>query len=200
MNRRLIYRNVSIMLLALIASSAWGGVAQATKLTNENVPERYTSYISMIKSAIKDEMVVATSVKTARKYGVESADRVPLNLNVLIAPFAPSSNGFWTHVIYLIPGYGYVIRVVSVYPQKKLAMFWLGYSIQGFGFNTGINCTHSQNNCKIEDIPFGDLKTAFCSWWVVSMTVEIGDSGVVRGAKQRNAERRKLRYQIMNEQ
>ncbi|MGH9437146.1 MAG: hypothetical protein ACRD22_04435 [Terriglobia bacterium] len=199
MNRRLIYRSGSILVLVLITSSVWSG-ARAAKLTNENAPARYASYISMIESAIKDEMVVATSVEVARKYGVESKGRVPLNLNVLVAPFTPNPNGFSTHVIYLIPGYGYVIRVVSVYPKEKLAMFWLGYSTQGPGLDTGINCTHSHSNCKIEDIPFGDLRTAFCSWWLTTLRVNIGNSSVIRGAKQRNAEREKLRYQIMNEQ
>ena len=195
MSYRSIYRSLSILLLGL---SVWHGV-WATQSVKTEAPMRDASYISMIKSAIEDEMVVATSVKTASKYGVESVGKVSLNLNVLIAPFAANPKGFSTHVIYMIPGYGYVIRVVSVYPTEKLAMFWLGYSDQGPGIDTGINCTHSRSNCEIEDIPFSDLKTAFCSWWVTPVTVQIGDSSAIQSAKKENAKREKLRYQLMNQ-
>ena len=61
-----------------------------------------------------------------------------------------------------------VIRQVTVYPEKRLALFWLGYSAQGPGFGTGLNCTHSKSNCKVEDIRSRDLRSALCSWWLVT--------------------------------
>lgn len=152
----------------------------------------------MIKSAIQDEMVVATSDETARRFGVESGGQVTLNLDVLIAPFAPNTKGFSTHVIYLVPDYGYVIRQVSMYPKKKLALFWLGYSAKGPGMDTEFNCTHSLSNCKIEDVPFGTLRTAFRSWWPAQVKVQVGSADVLRGAKKRNAERAKLIEQSLN--
>lgn len=92
-------------------------------------PPAHRLYIGMIKSAIRDEMAVATSVTSARRYGVQSGGGVRLRLDVLIAPFTPITKGFSTHVIYLITGYGYVIRVVDVWPEERLALFGLGYAL-----------------------------------------------------------------------
>jgi hypothetical protein len=146
----------------------------------------------MIRGAIADEMVVGTSVNAAREFGPEAHGQVTVNLGVLIAPFVPSASAFSTHVIYVVPGYGYVIRQVSVYPKEKLALFWLGYSAEGPGADTGFNCTHSRSNCKIEDIPFAELRSAFRSWWPAQVTVEIGNAAVAKEAKERNAKRAKL--------
>ena len=81
---------------------------------------------------------------------------------------------------------------MSVYPRHDLALFWLGYSRQGPGMETGFNCTHSHSNCQIEDIPFSDLREAFLSWWHVVVHIEIGDPDVAKTASQRNAERAKI--------
>ena len=198
-NSRLI-RGIAFMAVQAFITSApcVARVSRPAELKGGADTEHYASYISMIKSAIQDEMVVATSVKAAQRYGVESSGQVALDLDVLIAPFAPSAKGFSTQVIYLVPGYGYVIRQVTVYSKEKLALFWLGYSVRGPGTDTGFNCTHSRSNCKIEDIPFGYLRSAFCSWWSVPMKVEVGNSTVMRGAKQRNAERTKIIEQGLN--
>lgn len=199
MNHRLICTSAFMVLLALITSTPCSGRGpQPAGLKSESAPRRYASYVSMIKSAIEDEMVFGTNVETARRYGVESAGQVSLNLDVLVAPFIPARKGFSTHVIYLVPGYGYVIRQVSVYPKEKLALFWLGYSAQGPGTDTGFNCTHSHSNCKIEDITFGNLRSAFRSWWLASLKVEIGNRSVAEGAKRRNARRAKLIEQSLN--
>ncbi|HUI77723.1 MAG TPA: hypothetical protein VLY24_07390 [Bryobacteraceae bacterium] len=146
----------------------------------------------MIARAIVDELIVNTSLETARRYGVESAGRVSIHLDVLVAPFILDAEGFSTHVIYLVPGYGYVIREVSVYPREDLALFWLGYSPSGPGTDTGFNCTHSHSNCKIEDLPFKDLRSAFRTWRLVATTVLIGDSDLSGKARERNARRTKL--------
>lgn len=159
---------------------------------SRSIPKGYEQYVGMIKSAIVDEMVVSTSLSEARQYGVASAGGVALTLNILVAPFTPMSEGFSTHVIYLVPGYGYVIRQVSVYPKERLALFWLGYSALGPGENTGFNCTHSRSNCKIEDIPFRELKKAFCSWWLTTVTAAIGDPAAQKAARVRNARRAKV--------
>lgn len=193
MNSRLIFASSFMVLVALLASSAcMGQVPLSAQSKSGHVPKRYASYVGLIKSAIQDEMAVATPIDVARRYGVESAGQVTLDLEALIAPFALNARGFSTHVIYLVPGFGYVIRQVTVYPEKRLALFWLGYSTLGPGFDTGFNCTHSKSNCKIQDIPFRDLRSAFCSWWLVPMKVGIGNPGVVERAKRRNAERAKL--------
>lgn len=188
----LIRRSSFSALCVLIISTTCAGRVPQRRAAAETASQQYRLYIDMIKSAVADEMVVGTTVETAREFGQEAEGQVTLNLDVLIAPFNASTTAFSTHVIYLVPGYGYVIRQVSVYPKEKLALFWLGYSAQGPGADTGFNCTHSHSNCKIDDIPFSDLRNAFHSWRSATMTVEIGNTNIANGAKQRNAKRAKL--------
>jgi len=190
MNMRLIVRTVVTVLLACTACLGQG--ARPANPENRNDLKLSGEYASMITSAIADEMVVNTSLQNARSYGVESAGRVSIHLNVLVAPFTPDAQGFSTHVLYLVPGYGYVMREVSVYPRQKLALFWLGYSPQGPGTDTGFNCTHSHSNCKIEDLPFRDLQNAFSTWMLATPTILIGDPDLSRDAKERNAQRSRL--------
>ena len=190
MNMSLIVRTVVTVLLACTACLGQG--ARPANPENRNDLKLSGEYASMITSAIADEMVVNTSLQSARSYGVESAGRVSIHLNVLVAPFTPDAQGFSTHVLYLVPGYGYVMREVSVYPRQKLALFWLGYSPQGPGTDTGFNCTHSHSNCKIEDLPFRDLKNAFSTWMLATPTILIGDPDLSRDAKERNAQRSRL--------
>jgi hypothetical protein len=189
---------IVILFACIFSATCFGQRAPASRSDNGIIPKEYTGYIGMVKSAITDEIVSNTSLQTARKYGVESAGRVVLKLDVLIAPFVPSAEGFSTHVIYMVPGYGYVMRQVSVYPTERLAVFWLGYSSQGPGTDTGFNCTHSHSNCEIEDIPFADLRAAFRTWWLVAAKAEVGDPSVTRDARQRNAAREKLIARAMN--
>jgi hypothetical protein len=151
----------------------------------------------MIKSAIVDELIANTPITVARQYGVETAGKVTLTVHILVAPFHPAKEGFSTHVIYLVPGYGYVIRQASIYPKQGLAVFWLGYSPRGPGADTGFNCTHSHSNCKVEDIPFEELRQAFCSWWPVSATATIGDPIALQTAMGRNTKREQLIQQSM---
>jgi hypothetical protein len=181
---------LSILSLLMISTASLARVPARGAVETES--EHYRLYIDMIRSAIADEMVVGTSVDAAREFGPEVHGQVTLNLDVLIAPFNPGGSAFSTHVIYVVPGYGYVIRQVSVYPKENLALFWLGYSAHGPGADTGFNCTHSRSNCKIEDIPFSDVRSAFHSWWSAKVKVEIGNAAVAKDAAQRNAKRAKL--------
>ena len=195
--QKLVCAGTLAILSALTASSVCAGHARQTAELRGS-DHAYSSYVTMINSAIRDEMVVVITLATARKYGVESARQVRLRLSILVAPFTPHASGFSTHVIYPVPGYGFVVRQVSIYPKKGLALFWLGYSVQGPGSDTGFNCTHSLSNCKIEHIPFGYLRAAFRFWWLDSVNVDVGNANVVRSAKRSNAERASLILRMMN--
>ena len=182
-----------------IVAVTWACLIALSPLADEPlfVPKTCGPYVHMIESAIVDELIANTPISVAHQYGVESAGKVTLTVHILVAPFHPAKEGFSTHVIYLVPGYGYVIRQASIYPKQGLAVFWLGYSPHGPGTDTGFNCTHSHSNCKVEDIPFGDLRRAFCSWWPVTTMAVVGDPIALKVATERNTKRAVLIQQGM---
>ncbi|KDA53491.1 hypothetical protein EG19_04595 [Thermoanaerobaculum aquaticum] len=205
-------RRTWMLCLLLVTVLGWpcrltGGGPDGTASGLSAPPEPQRQVVSWIVQAIEDEVAAARNydekrIRDARSYeslffGVQGGQEL------LVEPFKQPTTVATIRVIYRLPEFGWVIREATVWPDYRLAMFWLGYSVAGPGLNTGFNCTHALSNCKLQDVDFEYIRKAFGSWWLARSrplgptTEKLGSE--LEKAKQRNLLRLQLRLQSQNQ-
>lgn len=143
---------------------------RAAARTALSVPLPQREIVSWITQAIEDEIAAARDYDEKRIADGRSYESlffaVEGGQEVLIEPFRQVTTRTVIRVIYRLTDFGWVIREAAVYPADRLALFWLSYSRNGPGTDTGFNCTHALSNCKLQDVDLDYIRMAFASWWL----------------------------------